>query len=226
MTHMTDWLMVCITALYLLATIAIFVVNFLSTKAMQNQLMQSKKQFEESQRLQVMPFLQVNIEDRKQGENGELVFPFADYNVSYSWPHEKHFKGYYIFPLEDFMKGWVYISIKNAGLGLIHNTTIDWDLCLFNHERTCEDIIILPNSEWGINVRFLGDPLEEEEIKQHCCGDGNNFLEHNFINIQYDDLLGNRYEQSIDVYLRMSTDHKTIEVIDYSITAPELIDSD
>ena len=47
---MTDWLMVIITAVYVVATIFIWRANNISAKATKDQLEESKRQFEESQK--------------------------------------------------------------------------------------------------------------------------------------------------------------------------------
>lgn len=57
----TDWLMVVITAIYVIATIRIYRANNESAKATREQLEESKVQFEESHRLQCMPFLQMDV---------------------------------------------------------------------------------------------------------------------------------------------------------------------
>ena len=63
MPTVTDWLMVIITFVYVVATIMISKANIESAKATREQLEQSKKQFVENQRLQVMPSLQIEIKD-------------------------------------------------------------------------------------------------------------------------------------------------------------------
>lgn len=54
-------LMVLITIVYVIATVAIFLVNNSSVKAANNQLVESKRQFEESIRIEYAPFLQTSI---------------------------------------------------------------------------------------------------------------------------------------------------------------------
>ena len=67
---MTDWLMVIITAVYVVATIAICVANFKSAKASKEQLEESKRQFEESQK-QAKAELE---ESKKQFEESKRQF--------------------------------------------------------------------------------------------------------------------------------------------------------
>lgn len=57
----TDWLMVIITAIYVGATIFIYHANSVSAKATRDQLEESKRQFEETKRLEMMPCL--SLED-------------------------------------------------------------------------------------------------------------------------------------------------------------------
>ncbi len=58
MPTITDWLMVGITAIYVIATIAICWANIRSAKATREQVAESKRQFEETRRLEIMPYLQ------------------------------------------------------------------------------------------------------------------------------------------------------------------------
>jgi len=58
MPTITDWLMVAITIVYVVATIAIFVTNKKSEKAAYAQLDESKRQYEDKKRLEIMPYIQ------------------------------------------------------------------------------------------------------------------------------------------------------------------------
>lgn len=82
-SSITDWIMVWITAIYVVATIAIFRANKKSAKAAEKQIEQTKKQLEESewqfmesQRLSCIPFLQLELEDKTHNGSFEIVlFP-------------------------------------------------------------------------------------------------------------------------------------------------------
>lgn len=63
MTKMTDWLMVIITFVYVVATIFICIYNYRSAKASRDQLEESMRQFEESNRA----FVTVTLEVIKAG---------------------------------------------------------------------------------------------------------------------------------------------------------------
>ena len=55
---MTDWLMVIITAIYVVATITICYFNGKSAKAAREQLEESQRQYEDKKRLEIMPYIQ------------------------------------------------------------------------------------------------------------------------------------------------------------------------
>lgn len=57
-SNVTDWLMVGITTVYVIATICIWVANNRTAQASNDQLEESKRQFNENRRLDVMPYLQ------------------------------------------------------------------------------------------------------------------------------------------------------------------------
>ena len=58
MPTITDWLMVVITAIYVVATIYISRANIKSADATREQLVESKRQYEDKKRLEIMPYLQ------------------------------------------------------------------------------------------------------------------------------------------------------------------------
>ena len=59
MPTITDWLTVAITFIYVIATIIICVSNKKSADLSREALALSREQFEESSRLSVIPFLQI-----------------------------------------------------------------------------------------------------------------------------------------------------------------------
>ena len=80
---MTDWLMVIITAVYVVATIAICYFNAKSAKAAKDQLEESKKQYKEQNRLSIMPLLQVYEAEQSDFANNKgiiLHFVSGGYN--------------------------------------------------------------------------------------------------------------------------------------------------
>lgn len=59
MPNITDWIMVIITAVYVIATIAICVFNYKSAQASQNQIKESQKQFEEMYRPHIVAGIKI-----------------------------------------------------------------------------------------------------------------------------------------------------------------------
>ena len=70
--------MVIITAIYVIATILICNANAASAKATREQLEESKRQFNETQRLEVMPYLQFEECDTATGYSLNLVLVGGD----------------------------------------------------------------------------------------------------------------------------------------------------
>lgn len=58
-----DWAMFWITLVYVVATIVICIFNGRSAKATQQQVIESQRQFEETKRLEFMPFIQFEVGD-------------------------------------------------------------------------------------------------------------------------------------------------------------------
>ncbi len=73
-TTITDWIMVAITFVYVVATIAIFVTNKNSEKAAYAQLEETKRQYEDKKRLEIMPYLQ--CEQCKDNTNNKISLRF------------------------------------------------------------------------------------------------------------------------------------------------------
>ncbi len=80
MPTITDWLMVVITAVYVIATILICRANIKSAKATREQVSESKRQFEETRRLEIMPYLQFEScsSDRPTEYSLELILMSED----------------------------------------------------------------------------------------------------------------------------------------------------
>lgn len=61
----TEWLMVVITAVYAIATIFITISNIVSADASRKQVKESRIQFDEMRRLSSLPFLQIELNGKK-----------------------------------------------------------------------------------------------------------------------------------------------------------------
>lgn len=114
MPTITDWLMVAITAVYVIATILICRANIKSANATREQVAESKRQFEETRRLEIMPYLQFESYDGSIDKELELVLVSGD------------------------IDGGTYIAkfaIKNVGLGAANNIKWIWNWFNGSHER-------------------------------------------------------------------------------------------
>ena len=116
----TDWIMVGITAIYVVATIAIFRANKKSARAAEKQIEQAKEQIEESerqflesQRLSCMPFLQLEYDEIPH--NGTFfigLYPDCYKPESNSYEFREGVDSYF----------W----LKNLGNGVAANLSYTW----------------------------------------------------------------------------------------------------
>lgn len=106
MPSITDWLMLGITFVYVVATIFICRANIRSAKASKEQLAEMKREHEESIRLQVIPFLQVE-ETAETAYGFELDLPLAAEEKS-DWTMAN------------------IVKIKNLGNGAATNIIYEW----------------------------------------------------------------------------------------------------
>ena len=101
-----DWMMVIITAIYVIATIFIMLANQKSAKSAKEQLAEMKHEHEESIRYGIMPFLQ--MEDTPEtGYSFMTELPLVDESES-DWD------------------GGNIVRIKNIGNGAATNITYTW----------------------------------------------------------------------------------------------------
>lgn len=106
MPTITDWLMVIITFVYVIATIYICRANLRSAQASKDQLVEMKREHEESIRLQVIPFLQIE-ETMEYAYSYRIDLPLADEESS-DWDMNN------------------VVRIKNLGNGAATNITYTW----------------------------------------------------------------------------------------------------
>lgn len=107
MQSITDWLMVGITFIYVIATIAIWMANNKSAEATREQLNESKRQFEESKRLETMPFLQLEIPIEQTSPLFEIELDLCDGDATDTL--------------------YKIVKLKNLGNGTATNITYLWE---------------------------------------------------------------------------------------------------
>lgn len=103
----TDWLMVAITAVYVIATLCIMKSNKIAANASKEQLEESKIQFDEMRRLNSLPFLQLELRTIKDRA--------VDYEIE--------------LPIYPAVQGDLFSSIwalKNIGNGTAMNIIYTW----------------------------------------------------------------------------------------------------
>ena len=177
---MTEWLMIIITAIYVVATILICIANFKSAKATREQVDETRKQHEETLRLQTMPYLQVIFSDGLVDENDKPQTPYMILDVNDTNGNSK-------------VNAVRRISIKNIGLGIAHQIKFAWNPTDKKSNNVPDkDVIIPPQAQWGINVLLSAEKPASDKLtdrKMSKCA----------FEIEYDDLLGNTYQQNGEV---------------------------
>ncbi len=103
---MTDWLMVIITFVYVVATIFICVFNYRSAKAAKEQIELSKLQYEDDVRLKLMPCLIVKCIEPTTKVDGMI-----DYEFKSQQPQK-------------LVNGKLYLEITNVGNGIAKKLVI------------------------------------------------------------------------------------------------------
>ena len=167
--------MVIITGVYVVATILIFVANMCSAKATRDQVTESKRQFEETKRLEHMPYMQVSFtEVASMGENDSFysllwlpINPCRSDNCSSSC---------------------IRIGITNVGLGLAVNTTYRW----ISGEN--ED-----NGKLSCNLIRQNEPIENTAVVMAAKPENEPQSADAAFVLCFDDYLGNHYEQRFDL---------------------------
>lgn len=198
-TKITDWLMVFITLVYVIATILICISNSKSAKAAQSQIIESKRQFDEARRLQVIPYLQFYVDDGKVDETGRILCPYTIFEITDTKNTEVAEKVY-------------HLRFTNIGNGMVHHTKVRWNSAYKKDDGyPAEDIVIPPSGSWEINGLFKAhkngsDNPQDAEIAR-CT-----------IEVDFADLLGNKYSQLVKLVFLMQ--NSEVRLIHYNIDSP------
>ena len=108
-----DWMMVIITAVYVIATIFIMLANQKSAKSAKEQFAEMKREHEETSRLQVMPYLRFQVGDHLPVR--DKMLPAFIINVN---EYDNN---------EDCVGVITAIEVTNIGQGLATNIFCSWD---------------------------------------------------------------------------------------------------
>lgn len=161
-------LMVLITAIYVIATINISNANIKSAEATKEQITQSKRQFEESKRLQVMPYLQLSFTDSDVSD--AVPGAFLEMN------NDK----------DDCITMQANFTLENIGLGIAHHSKITATTRYKKDDGyPTYDVVMPPNCKKSTYVRFNVTKYEGKTGRKEDI----------VVHLKYDDILGNTYKQ-------------------------------
>ena len=183
------------TAVYTGFTMLICIANVQSAKASQKQLKESKKQFEETKRLNLLPCFDIHFE--KMPSSGYLMTLDVTDNDS-----------------GDFTSNTKQVQLKNVGSGIAKNIS-----CIYYSDaieiRECFNVPLLPIGDlYNINIMFCAKTggLERKENTKA------------YFNIQFEDILDNKYNQTLELeYVLSDETPQKFYILQKRISAPKLI---
>lgn len=198
MPTITDWLMVGITLVYVIATIAIWFANHKSARATEKQLIESKRQFDETKRLEHMPYMQVSFGKWiNNGERGSYL-PNMWLNINRTADNHASSSG-------------MSIDVTNIGLGLAVNIKCKWISAGIEQDQHLS-ASLLKRGECCNSTFIISAAIPEKEPQ---------YADTSLI-ICFDDFLGNHYEQTVDISFQIHPDY--ISLVQYSTKPPKYIE--
>lgn len=198
MPTITDWLMVGITLVYVIATIAIWFANHKSARATEKQLIESKRQFDETKHLEHMPYMQVSFGELiTNGERGSYL-PNMWLNINRTADNHASSSG-------------MSIDVTNIGLGLAVNLKCQWVSGDIKQEQHLS-ASLLKQEECCTSTFIISAAVPDKEPQ---------YAETSLI-ICFDDFLGNHYEQTVDISFQVHPHH--ISLVQYNTKSPKYIE--
>lgn len=192
----TDWLMVGITFVYVVATIFICIFNGRSAKATREQVAESQRQFEDNKRLERMPYIDVAVVDMPPDRD---IF---DADVTLSFP--KSISGEYVCASE-------WLEINNIGYGIATGISVEWKAPNGELESVNLPIRILEiGGKKEVGFRFMIAISCEQMLSEQCA----------VMLFHYKDLLGNSYKQTISFTFKFSS-REDAELAEVKASTPE-----
>lgn len=183
-------LMVVITLVYVIATVLIWIANNKSAQATKDQLEESKRQFEESTRINHMPCIQIKKTDKQNIIHGNIICrPESGFEQIYE---------------NGFIKSY-FFSVYNSGHDIAKDIHYRW----LNAENLGGAYVV----SLAVNDNRL------VRVDFYIPANYNNTFCFNML-IQYEDLLGNNYTQTVTFVLDVVCSEISLRT--YSITVPEL----
>lgn len=196
MSTITDWLMVVITLIYVLATIAICVANFKSANASRDQTLESKRQFAESKRLEQIPYLQAEFRRWPLPEERNNYIPDLHLTISHC-DYDKS------------VSSGTGLLLRNIGLGMAHNLSCEWRSDTIKTQHRLPFNLLRCENEQTISIVFTGERCVPTASAKAT------------LSLLFDDLLGNHYRQ--DLIISMDLQAASIKVCTYDMVPPILL---
>ena len=190
-------LMVIITVVYVVATIAIWRANSTSAKATKEQTEESKRQFEETKRLEHLPVMKVRFTSKEPKDfldafYTDMVFNFGSIGVQSVGINGK------------------CVELSNVGVGLAVDIS-----CRFTVAERCikdrfSQTVLSPNQMCESTIDISADASEEPRPVKGT------------LVVCFKDVLDNHYGQPVEVALLIH--NLGIEIENYRVHEPILID--
>ena len=190
--------MVGITFVYVVATIAIWLANHKSAQATEKQLIESKRQFNETKRLEHMPYMQVSFGEWITSDERGSYLPNMWLDINRAADNHAASSG-------------MSIDVTNIGLGLAVNLKCKWISDRINDEKHLSTTL-LKRDESCKSTFIISAAVPDKEPQ---------YAETSLI-ICFDDFLGNHYEQTVDISFQIHPHH--INLVQYSTKSPKYID--
>ncbi len=192
MPTITDWLMVIITFIYVVATILICMANIKSAKASRDQIAESQRQFEEDQRIKLLPYFQITEIPKPNRTDGRM-------NCQLSQNRQN---------MNCVVEGTFYFQIKNIGHDIAKEIEFQWaDISM----GTLDPFIV---------SLAVGESRDAEFFIRASCDDIYTYNREAILKIKYKDLFGTYYIQNLSLFFEISP--SKIKFIKCFIDAPVL----
>lgn len=198
MPMITDWLMVGITLIYVIATIAIWFANHKSARATEKQLVESKRQFDETKRLEHMPYMQVSFGEWITSDERGSYLPNMWLDINRTADNHASSSG-------------MSIDVTNIGLGLAVNLKCQWISGEIKQEQHLS-ASLLKEEECCTSTFIISAAVPDKEPQYAETS----------LKICFDDFLGNHYEQTVDISFQVHPHH--ISLVQYSTKSPKYIE--
>ena len=193
MPLITDWLMFCITTIYVVATIFICRANIKAANATRDQIAESQKQFAEDQRIKLLPYFQITEIPKPNRIDGWMNCQLSQHRQN----------------MNCVVEGTFYFQIKNIGHDIAKEIEFQWaDISM----GTLDPFIV---------SLATGESRDAEFSIQASCDDIYTNNRKAILKIKYKDLFGTSYMQNLSLFFEISP--SKIKFIKCFIDAPVLI---